>query len=441
MKTIKVKYLIVCIISMVFVFSEQAQAQCPASKYGVDPVFPILWDLSEQTDWYQSMENHGAGLLMYTANWRQLQLLADSGELSQMKTEVSQLKSDYNLNQFVFVFQNPARVSNSMPPAWCGNPLTDSVTRNAMFAFIQAFIDTMSSVTDVFVLGSESDLYFKNRPAERDSFMVLIHKVSTFIDDHHPHIRFGVGVSVRNGIQQDVTMLNLIKPLSDILAVNYYPVNSNYMVNPTDISLVNQDIADMRGAAGTMPVYICGTGIPSKTECGSSDSLQAAFIRNVFHSTKTDDLFEGVCFQYLADFDTTKIYWFQNYYITYADEFYHYISSMGMMDSLGNQKQSWPVLLSLLDTLCLQNELPDIESSVVTGIYPNPAVDIIEIKSIQGSVDGKFYIFDLQGRMMKMGDFSGFIDVSGLGEGIYSLQLFPTNGSPEWLRFIKFEPQ
>ncbi|PKP02432.1 MAG: hypothetical protein CVU11_11965 [Bacteroidetes bacterium HGW-Bacteroidetes-6] len=426
MKHLKVSGMIV----LLFIFSfnlSKTMAQCDPSKYGIAPNWPIIWDLQEQADWFQEMSNHGMGFLHSAYNWRQLQEMVDSHQFISFRDRIAYEKANYGFDKYLFQFQNPATVSNSMPPVYCGSPLTNPGTTTAMYNFVCMFLDSMHDVIDYFAFGGETDVYFKTRPAERDSFVVLANRISNYIDNNYPSIKFGVVVTFHNGIQNDPTIWNMVKPFSDMLVVTYWPISSNFVLDPANLDSVQYDISDLLAAAGSMPVVIKECGLPTATELGSSDSLQAKFVRETFIHTMNIPQIEAVGFDFLSDFDTTKIYWYQNYYITYDPDFYYYISSLGLMDTLGNPKYAYPVYLAMLDTVCLHNSLAEHHSAKKFQVYPNPFCGQVNILASEFHAKTEYIIRSTNGAISAQGRFRdsrlNSIDIQQLENGVYMLEI------------------
>lgn len=424
MKVLKISGMLILLLVFA-ISSKKTEAQCIPSKYGITPIWPILWDLQEQADWFETMSNHGMGYLHTTNNWRLLQEIADSNRLSAFRDQIAFAKSQYGFDKYLFQFQNPAAVTNFMPPLYCGNPLTNANTMAAMYNFITLFIDTMNPVLDYFVFGGDVELYFKTRPAELDSFVVLAHQVSDYIDSNYPAIKFGVAVNFRSGIKYDQSIWDRVKPFSDMLVLSYWPVASNFVVEPTAIDSVEFDIADMVAAAESKPIVILGSGLPTASALGGSEALQADFVRETFIQTMNIPQFEAVGFDYLADFDTTQIYWYQNFYITYDPNFYYYISSLGLMDSLGNPKAAYPVYLAMLDSVCLHNSIDEQNIEKQFSVFPNPVCDQIFIESAQ-PIGGTHYIVrNTNGAIVSEGNLSEStsINLESFAKGIYMLEI------------------
>ncbi|MPL99666.1 hypothetical protein SDC9_45886 [bioreactor metagenome] len=427
-----------CLLLLLLVFSAQEylRAQCPASKYGLNPVWPVNWDQTDRQNWYIDMSVHGQGFQSDGRTWRQLNEMVDSNEIMAFRDEVIWAKTNGGIQKYLFQFKNPASVSNQMPPVWCGNPLTDTNTTEAMYRFIVSFLDTMNSVLDYFILGSETDIYFKARPAERDSFFVLANRVSDYIDLHFPQIMFGVGVSMNCPLHSDTLYWSLVSQTGDVNSVSWWPLDGYYCADTVEINSSAAFIDTLLLKSGTKPVVISDCGVTSAGQTGRS-SVQSEFVRNTFLYTMNEPQIEAVGYYYLADFDTTQIYWQQNFNLTYSTEFYESIKSRGLLDSLGNPKPAYDMYLAMLDTVCAQTAIVENRSDGIE-IWPNPTDDRIYFRQNEC---GCFSICDMTGRILKTGLLSGVdvqeVSVSDLPNGTYFLIVVSGSQKLESHLFIK----
>ena len=418
-------------------FSGPAMAQCPASKYGLNPVWPVSWSQTDRQNWYLNMSLHGQGFQSDGRTWRQLQVMMDSNTLVPFRDEIMWAKTNGGIEKYLFQFKNPISATNQMPPVWCGNPLTDTNTTKAMFRFITSFLDTMHLVLDYFVLGSESDIYFKSRPAERDSFFIMAGKVSDYIDLHYPSIKFGVGVSMSCPLNPDNHYWNSVLLIGDIMSVSWWPLDSYYMADTTEINSSDSIISVLLARCVSKPVVISDCGVTTAL-IPERDDIQSEFVRNTFLYTMNEPQIEAVGYYYLADFDTTAIYYHQNLYMTYAPEFLESIKSRGLLDSLGNPKPAYDVYVSMLDTVCAHAGNEELKLNPEISIWPNPASDKLYINGD----DFRFYrIYAASGQLLAQGSLSENgsyeIDIARLPDGACILHLISENRSPENILFIK----
>lgn len=432
-------------IFLVFAFvasiMSQSFSQCIPSKYGIVPVWPSNWGQQDKNDWWQEMSNHGMGYIHTIDTWRGFQELADSGKLTEFKDNIELLKSTYGFDKYNLLFQNPATYVNPMPPLYCGSPLTDTAVSNTMYRFVTMLLDTMHTVVDYFTFGGEADVYFKIHPEQMDSFVSLASRISNYIDQNYPSIQFGVTLTFRYGIQTDQTLWNKVKGFTDILVVTYWPINADYMVNPSDIDSVQANINDLIIAAEGKQIIIKESGLPTHDSLNSDENLQTKFIRKTFEYTAGIDQIEVVGFDFLADFSTEMIQYYQNFYLNWDNDMRWYFESIGLMDTLGNPKPAYPVYIEMLDSVCALNPIAEIEKPQKPIMYPNPCSDIINIKLPPGWADVKCMILDSQGRTVStktlLNDKENCISVLEFAAGIYYIGLFSPGELPEWQSIIK----
>ncbi|PLW93240.1 MAG: hypothetical protein C0592_06685 [Marinilabiliales bacterium] len=419
------KLLFIIIVLSTFHFPlSTAKAQCPMTNYGIVPVWPNTWSAQDKSDWWVDMSDRGMGYFHSVYNWRELQEMLDSNTFSSFVDNIEYGKNVLGFDKYLFLFQNPATFVNRMPPYVCGSPFTDETVMRDMEAFICSMIDSMHHVIDYFALGGEVDMYFKTRPEERDSFMVIATNVSDYIDQYYPTIKFGIVLTTRNGIQYDQTMWNMIKPISDMLVVTYWPLDSKFGVDSLDLDSVQRDINDLLTAAGTMPVVIKESGLPTHDSLGSSEQLQSKFIYETFIHTMNESQIEAVGYDFLADFDSAQTFAMQAYYELWTTDFYYYTISLGLMDSVGNPKPGYDMYLSMLDTLCMMAGF-DQNKERILDMYPNPASFGVQLN--WGMDADLLEIFDAAGQIVFSRDIKNertlFVNLSDFENGLYIIRL------------------
>jgi xyloglucan-specific exo-beta-1,4-glucanase len=72
-------------------------------------------------------------------------------------------------------------------------------------------------------------------------------------------------------------------------------------------------------------------------------------------------------------------------------------------------------------------------------IYPNPAVDIVNIKT--GTSDYSVNIFALTGKIVKTvkAGSNAVIDISGFSQGVYIIEIIAGNEYPAYYKLVKKE--
>lgn len=436
MNALNIKCLLVVIL---FAFIDMhTTAQCPASKYGITPVWPHSWTETERQNWYLDMSVHGQGFQSNGHTWRQIQVISDSNDLLALRDEIHWAKTNGGIEKFLYQFKNPGPKVNSMPPLWCGNPLTDTNTTKAMYRYITGFLDTMHTELDYFVLGSEADVYFKGRPAERDSFLVMAEKLSLYIDSIYPSLKFSVGVSLNGTLVPDTSLWHLVEPFTDFMAVSWWPLQSDYLADTLAVSSFASDMNLLLAEAGTKPIIITDCGIPTKSQPERYD-LQSEFVRNTFLYTYNNPQIEAVGYQYLADFDSLSIEWYQGYFLSYNENAEISISSRGLLDSTGVAKPAYDVYIAMLDTVCLHASTEEMKTEQSVHVWPVPCTDRLYFQP-----DGytQVEICDASGRVALSGQIpeqrsEEIVSVAYLEPGVWFLKLSGNGKVPAFSMFIK----
>jgi len=416
----------------------RATAQCPASKYGITPVWPLSWTETDRQNWYLDLSVHGQGFQSNGHTWRQLQVISDSNDLLALRDDIQWAKTNGGIEKYLYQFKNPGPKVNSMPPVWCGNPLTDTNTTRAMFRYITGFLDTMNTVLDYFVLGSDADIYFKSRPSERDSFLGMAEQLSNYIDSVYPSLKFGVGVSLNGTLVPDTSLWHLVEPFTDFMAVSWWPLQSDYLADTLAVNSFASDLNLLLAEAGTKPIVITDCGLPTGGPPERLD-LQSEFVRNTFLYTYNNPQIEAVGYQYLADFDSVRIQWYQDYFLTYAENAVISFGSRGLLDSTGVAKPAYDVYVAMLDTVCLHAATEEIPTEMALHVWPVPCTDQLYFQP-----DGysQVEICDASGRVVFSSQIrepqtTATIPVSDLELGVWVLKLSGSGKAPAFSMFIK----
>ena len=180
-----------------------------------------------------------------------------------------------------------------------------------------------------------------------------------------------------------------------MLAITYWPLNNDFTIIPSAVTDIQNNISDLLIAADSKPIIIKESGIPSSTLLNSSETIQAQFVEELFRQTMNINQIEIVGWDFLADYDQTSVDYWVNFQQIYTPEFRAYIETLGLMDTLGNQKPAYNTYLQMLDTICSQTAINQIEQRNNINIYPNPVNNIINIE-----YDKEFTmeIFDITGK-------------------------------------------
>ncbi len=403
------KSIVIVFICIFMGSSFEIKAQYPPTKYGILPVWPQGWSFVDKENWYQMMSNKGMGSLHSIYTWPELEDIQDNGQLSLHVNYIAHLKNDYSF-KFHLLIRNPSVTFNDVPIAYAGLTFEDTVLINAFYDFAIEMIDSFAIVLDYLTVGGESDVYFEIYPNEMTNYINLLSDIADYVHSNYPSIKFATTLTLNHGIQTNDTLWQLIKNFSDILSVTYWPLNPDFTVTSTVIDDVDDKIADLLSSAESKPIIIKESGLPSSPVSNSSETLQAQFIEELFRQTMDIDQIEIVGWDFLADYDKATVDYWVNFQQIYTPEFRAYIGTLGLMDTLGNQKQGYDIYLQMLDTVYSHNSVEDSfridESDGISLLqnYPNPFTQKTVIRYSLNDYtinDLRLTIYDLAGRLVR----------------------------------------
>ncbi|MCD4792266.1 MAG: T9SS type A sorting domain-containing protein [Bacteroidales bacterium] len=369
-------------------------AQCPSTKYGIVPVWPQGWSYTDKENWYQMMSNKGMGYFHSIHTWPGLEDIQNNGQLSLYVDYITHLKNDYGF-KFHLLIRNPSATFNDVPSAYAGLTFEDTVLINAFCDFAIEMVDSFAIVLDYLTVGGESDIYWEIYPNEMTNYVNLLSDIADYVHSNYPSIKFATTLTFEHGIKTNDTLWQLTKDFSDVLSVTYWPLDTNFMVPPTVIDDVFDDIQDLLFAAESKQIIIKESGLPSSSMLNSSETLQAQFVEELFLQTMDIDQIEIVGWDFLADYDKASVDYWVNFQQIYTPEFRFYMETLGLTDTLGNQKPAYNTYLQMLDTICSQTAVNQLEQGNNINIYTNPVNNIINVE-----YDKEFIleIFDVTGK-------------------------------------------
>ena len=420
MKKIKIIIIICLIINSII----DVNAQCPSTKYGIVPVWPQGWSYTDKENWYQMMSNKGMGYSHSIHTWPELENIQDNGQLFLYVNYIAHLKNDYGF-KFHLLIRNPSVTFNDVPSAYAGLTFEDTVLINAFYDFAIEMVDSFAIVLDYLTIGGESDIYWEIYPNEMTNYVNLLSGIADYVHSNYPSIKFATTLTFEHGIKTNDTLWQLTKDFSDILSVTYWPLDANFMVPLTVIDDISDDIQDLLFAAEGKQIIIKESGLPSSSMLNSSETLQAQFVEELFRQTVDVDQIEIVGWDFLADFDKASVDYLVNFQQIYTPEFRAYSETLGLMDTLGNQKPAYSTYLQMLDTICSQTAVNQIEQNNNIKIYPNPVNNII---NIEYDKDFIMEIFDGTGKKVLTSNLKQ-TNISGLKPAIYFVLVKSKDGT------------
>lgn len=116
---------------------------------------------------------------------------------------------------------------------------------------------------------------------------------------------------------------------SDVVLATYYPLEPDFTVR--DPAVVHEDIDALVARHPDRPVFLHETGYPSGAKCGSSEELQAEFVRQVFSAWDAHaDRIRLVIFTWLTDVSPRSLRDMESYYGISQPAFLEYLGTLGL---------------------------------------------------------------------------------------------------------------
>ena len=126
------------------------------------------------------------------------------------------------------------------------------------------------------------DGYLGEHSSELNAFTSFYKQAVEHIHSVMPTVKTGTIITF-NSLIGDINILNTLLPISDFICYTYYPTNlsnANWeMRQPGDVF---KDINLMAEKAGNKPFAFAEIGYASSADNNSSETLQQAFVKNMF---------------------------------------------------------------------------------------------------------------------------------------------------------------
>lgn len=225
----------------------------------------------------------------------------------------------------------------------------DQTIVDRLGAVIDAVTPIMNTRNGYFLgLGNEIDPYFIARPGALPAYMSLVDQMRARAKAIDPML--AVGVNVTSDATQIPGFTAAVWPSCDAASYTYYPLDGSFGVRPpTDAAA---DLDAMLAGAGTLPVILREVGYPSGQATGgligSSEALQAAFVREVDAATRERPRVRAVHWFLLNDWSPLTVNAFTAFFGINDPAFEEYLGSLGLYTAGGVRKQGYPDLLGLL---------------------------------------------------------------------------------------------
>jgi len=215
----------------------------------------------------------------------------------------------------------------------------------ARFERLLDYVFTQVPEVDLTVLaiGNEVDATLGADVEAWEQYTEFVNAAAAHARTARPGLRVGVKLTMSGLAGETLGAARALNEQTDIILVTYYPLRSDFGVRQP--SVVPGDFATIASSFPSRPIGFLEVGCPSSERLGSSEALQAEFVRYVFEAWDAHaGQIELLNFTWLTDAPEASVDEWSDYYGLRDDRFAAYLSSLGLRQSDGTAKVALDVL-------------------------------------------------------------------------------------------------
>jgi hypothetical protein len=192
-------------------------------------------------------------------------------------------------------------------------------------------------------LGNEIDGYLASDERLWQQYTKFFQETSAYAKTKRPGLVVGskLGFGGLTGNAQNLSA-DLVRS-SDAVMLTYYPLGADFTVKNPEV--VFDDFAKLVQAFPDKPIYILELGYPSSSVIGSSETLQAQFVQNVFRAWDEQAAhIKLIDFLWLHDISPELVNELGTYYGLDNQNFLEYLATLGLRTHQGEAKPAFDML-------------------------------------------------------------------------------------------------
>lgn len=304
--------------------------------------------LSNYTSDYQAVYSIGARGAQTAAPWVSLNPTGSTFDFSMIANPYFGLSALESIG-FEAIFLNIPIVAidkRTMPADIASLAFDDPIVKGRFHALIDVIKDQLTDRVKYVALGNEVDTYFASHPSEWTAYVSLVEDARNYLRSLKPNIQVGVTTTFEGASSTAASQVASLNANMDIVALTYYPTGSSFVVH--DPATVKDDVAKMTALANNKPVVVQEWGYPSSGALGSSEQMQADFLANSFMQLKAQGSarFPFVSFFKYRDWNASYVETITGQ--TPGQNFYEFMSSLGLKKNDGSPKAGYTILVTEL---------------------------------------------------------------------------------------------
>ncbi|MCW5941710.1 MAG: hypothetical protein KIS66_05735 [Fimbriimonadaceae bacterium] len=203
-------------------------------------------------------------------------------------------------------------------------------------AFLDAYVRKLPPGVRWLSLGNEVDGYLAVHPDEVGAYLRFLETGRSTVKAARPDLKVGVTL-MRDGLVKRADVVKRLAPFGDVSVFTYYPMADD--MSPLPASETPGHFTAMLAAANGRPLVLQEIGLPSSPVVGSSEAIQAEFVRGVFAELdKHQKEIPLACFFLQLDIGPKLLDKLETYYGVSNERFRAFLGSLGLRTADGKPK-------------------------------------------------------------------------------------------------------
>lgn len=229
--------------------------------------------------------------------------------------------------------------NKTIPGDLAAEPWNSQRMKDRLERFIKEVTPKLGPNTKWLSLGNEVDIYLGEHKAEAEAFAELMEHGFKVVKGIRPDLKVGVTVS-SEGLHRVPDMVRRLNRSTDVMFVTYYHMTPEMLVQP--IAKVKDRIDAIFDFLPGKPVVLQEVGIPASPTNGSSEAMQADFVREVFAQLdRRADRLELASYFLMVDFSSDLVDLLTKYYRLDHPRFVSYLATLGLRDQFGKPRPAY----------------------------------------------------------------------------------------------------
>lgn len=189
----------------------------------------------------------------------------------------------------------------------------------------------------VLAIGNEVDAALGSDAGAWERYRTFFQATAAYARGLRPGVPVGVKVTMAGLTGEARSRAQALNTDADLVLVTYYPLDSDFGVRSPDV--VQADLAKLASVYPGRAIGIIEAGYPSSALLGSSEALQAEFVRQIFRAWESRAAQIAMLnFTWLTDAPEASVEAWKEYYGLDDPRFAAYLATLGLRRSDGHPK-------------------------------------------------------------------------------------------------------